>query len=164
MRTRWISPQIIATNRIDAGAYGEVREMGRRVSEALGIGTAATHMEWFFGPKGLRFSEIGCRPPGVGQWDSYCAGNEFDLYREWALAVCHGVTDRPASRRYACGIVALRPERDGVIAGYRGNGRDLPPLPRPDRGEPLPRAGHPDAGGGGGLHGERLDAGAAPGL
>ena len=53
-------------------------------------------MEWFFGPKGLRFSEIGCRPPGVGQWDSYCAGNEFDLYREWALAVCHGVTDRAA--------------------------------------------------------------------
>ena len=35
--------------------------------EALGIGTSATHMEWFFGPKGLRFSEIGCRPPGVGR-------------------------------------------------------------------------------------------------
>ena len=120
MRTRWISPQIVATNRIDAGSYGELREMGRRVSQALGIGTAATHMEWFFGPKGLRFSEIGCRPPGVGQWDSYCAGNEFDLYREWALAVCYGVTERAPSRRFACGIVALRPERDGVIAGYEG--------------------------------------------
>ena len=96
MRTRWISPQIVATNRMDEPGYDEVKEMGRRVSSALGIGTAATHMEWFFGPKGLNFSEIGCRPPGVGQWDSYCAGNEFDLYREWALAVCHGVTDRAA--------------------------------------------------------------------
>ena len=120
MRTRWISPQIVATNRMDAPTYGEVKEMGRRVIEALGVGTAATHMEWFFGPKGLKFSEIGCRPPGVGQWDVYCAANEFDLYREWALAVCHGHGDRPPSRRYACGMIALRPDRDGVIAGYEG--------------------------------------------
>jgi hypothetical protein len=120
MRTRWISPQIVATNRIHEPGYDEVKEMGARVSNALGIGTSATHMEWFFGPKGLRFSEIGCRPPGVGQWDSYCAGNEFDLYREWALAVCYGVTERAPSRRYACGIVALRPDRDGTIAGYSG--------------------------------------------
>jgi hypothetical protein len=120
MRTRWISPQIVATNRVHEPGYDALREMGLRVSAALGIGTAATHMEWFFGPKGLRFSEIGCRPPGVGQWDSYCAGNEFDLYREWALAVCYGVTDRRPSRRYACGIVALRPDHDGRIAGYEG--------------------------------------------
>ena len=120
MRTRWISPQIIATNRMDAPAYEEVREMGRRVIKALGIVTAATHMEWFIGPKGLKFSEIGCRPPGVGQWDSYCAANEFDLYREWALAVCHDRVDRTPSRRYACGLVALRPDRDGRITGYEG--------------------------------------------
>ena len=120
MRTRWISPQIVSTNRVDAPTYDEVREMGRRVIETLGITTAATHMEWFFGPKGLKFSEIGCRPPGVGQWDSYCAGNEFDLYREWALAVCHGRVEATPSRRYACGIVALRPDKDGRITGYQG--------------------------------------------
>jgi hypothetical protein len=120
MRARWISPQIIATNRMDAPTYVEVKEMGQQVIEALGIGTAATHMEWFFGPKGLKFSEIGCRPPGVGQWDSYSAGNEFDLYHEWALAVCHHHTDRAPSRRYACGLIALRPDRDGRIAGYEG--------------------------------------------
>jgi hypothetical protein len=120
MRTRWISPQIVATNRMDVPAYAEVREMGRRVIGALGITTAATHMEWFFGPRGLKFSEIGVRPPGVGQWDSYCAGNEFDLYREWALAVCHHATDRAPSRAYACGIIALRPDRDGRISHYEG--------------------------------------------
>ena len=53
MRTRWISPQFVSTNRVDnAGDYGELKEMGRRVNEALGIGTSATHMEWFFGPQG----------------------------------------------------------------------------------------------------------------
>ncbi|WMS41308.1 ATP-grasp domain-containing protein [Acuticoccus sp. MNP-M23] len=120
MRTRWISPQIVATNRMDAPAYAEVKAMGQKVIDALGIWTTATHMEWFFGPRGLKFSEIGCRPPGVGQWDSYCAGNEFDLYRQWAMAVCHGRVDVAPSRRYAAGIIALRPERDGRITGYSG--------------------------------------------
>ena len=122
MRTRWISPQIISSNRIDDAGYDEVKAMGSTVIAALGITTSATHMEWFFGPKGLRFSEIGCRPPGVGQWDSYCAGNEFDLYREWAIAVCHQTSDRAPSRRYSCGIIALRPDRDGTIAHYEGTG------------------------------------------
>jgi hypothetical protein len=121
MRTRWISPQFVSTNRIDtAPEYGELREMGRRVIAALGIGTSATHMEWFFGPKGLKFSEIGCRPPGVGAWDLYSAGNDMDVYREWANAIVHGGTASAPSRQYASGIVALRPDQDGHISGYSG--------------------------------------------
>jgi carbamoylphosphate synthase large subunit len=121
MRTRWISPEFISTNRVDTvGDYAELREMGARVIGALGIETSATHMEWFFGPKGLRFSEIGCRPPGVGAWDLYSAGNDIDIYREWASAIVAGRTARAPSRRYASGIVALRPDRDGHISGYSG--------------------------------------------
>jgi carbamoylphosphate synthase large subunit len=121
MRTRWISPEFISTNRLDtAPEYGELREMGRRVIAALGIETSATHMEWFFGPKGLKFSEIGCRPPGVGAWDLYSAGNDMDVYRAWADAIVHGGTAAAPSRRFASGIVALRPDRDGVIGGYTG--------------------------------------------
>ncbi len=123
MRTRWISPQFITTNRIDtAEGYGDVKEMGRRVNELLGIGTSATHMEWFFGPRGLRFSEIGCRPPGVRAWDLYCAANDIDLYTEWAMAVVHGHVGRKPSRRFSAGIIALRPDRDGRIVGYEGLG------------------------------------------
>jgi formate-dependent phosphoribosylglycinamide formyltransferase (GAR transformylase) len=121
MRTRWISPQFVSTNRIEvAPEYAELRDMGRRVIAALGIETSATHMEWFFGPKGLKFSEIGCRPPGVGAWDLYSAGNEIDVYREWANAIVSGGTQAAPSRRYASGIVALRPSQDGVISGYSG--------------------------------------------
>src|SRR5207245_8444060 len=81
MRTRWISPQFISTNRIDAAPeYAELREMGRRVIAALGIETSATHMEWFFGPKGLKLSEIGGTPPGVGAWGLYSAANDRDVY------------------------------------------------------------------------------------
>src|SRR5437762_5199796 len=121
MRTRWISPQFVATNRIDqVPAYDEVKALGRKVVELLGIETSATHMEWFFGPKGLKFSEIGCRPPGVRTWDLYCAGNDVDLYQEWAMAIVHGRTSQRLSRRYAAGIIALRPECDGTIVGYDG--------------------------------------------
>jgi len=121
MRARWISPQFIATNRIDSARdYGEVREMGKKVIALLGIETSATHMEWFFGPKGLKFSEIGCRPPGVRAWDLYCAGNDMDLYREWAMAIVHGKSSQRPSRAYAAGIINLRPDRDGRILGYEG--------------------------------------------
>jgi hypothetical protein len=121
MRERWISPQFIATNQVDSNPdYEQVRELGLRAIEALGIETSATHMEWFYGPKGLRFSEIGCRPPGVRAWDLYAAGNDVDIYREWANAIVHGSVDRSLSRRRAAGIVALRPDRDGTITHYEG--------------------------------------------
>ena len=120
MRTRWISPYFLTTNRVDADSYEEVRKLANAVIEVLGIGTSATHMEWFFGPKGLKFSEIGCRPPGVGAWDLYCAGNEMDLYREWAMAIVHGKTETRASRRFCAGLINFRPERDGRITGYTG--------------------------------------------
>lgn len=120
MRTRWISPQIVTTNAVESDTYDEVKAMGRKVIAALGIETAPTHMEWFFGPKGLRFSEIGCRPPGVRVWDLYGAANDLDLYREWAQLLVHGHTPARASRKYAAGMIALRPSCDGVISGYDG--------------------------------------------
>jgi formate-dependent phosphoribosylglycinamide formyltransferase (GAR transformylase) len=121
MRTRWISPQFISTNRVDAAdSYGELKEMGQRVNEVLGIGTSATHMEWFYGPRGLRFSEVGCRPAGVGAWDLYAVGNDVDIYTEWARAVVHGDVHTPLTRQYATGLIALRPTADGTIQGYSG--------------------------------------------
>ncbi|MGC6488890.1 MAG: ATP-grasp domain-containing protein [Planctomycetota bacterium] len=125
MRTRWISPQIAVTNRLDDDSYGDLRAMGQQVVDALGIWTSPTHMEWFSGtgPDGAgarKFSEIGCRPPGVGVWDLYCAANEFDLFAAWAHAVVHERVPFDPSRKYAAGMIALRPDRDGVIRGYDG--------------------------------------------
>ena len=121
MRTRWISPQFITTNRVDgAPAYDELKDMGRRVVAALGVETSATHMEWFYGPRGLKFSEIGCRPPGVRAWDLYAAANDLDIYREWAMAVVYGRPSQRLSRRFSAGIIALRPDCDGHIHHYEG--------------------------------------------
>ena len=114
------SPQIAATNRVELESYDELRQMGRKVIQALGIGTSATHMEWFFGPKGLRFSEIGARPPGERIWDLHSAGNDLSLWTEWAFVEVHGRSASVPSRRFATGSVQIRPDRDGHIAGYDG--------------------------------------------
>ncbi len=117
---RWISPQIAVTNRIEQGGYEELRALNRRVIDALGIRNAATHMEWFFGPKGLKFSEIGARPAGEKIWDMYGVANEFDVYREWALAILGRATAQQPSRRFAAGSIQIRPNQDGHYTGHRG--------------------------------------------
>jgi len=117
---RRVSPQIAATNRVEAESYRELRDVGRRVIAALGIETAATHMEWFFGPKGLKVSEIGARPAGERIWDLYCVGNDLDVWREWAMAIVHGRIGGKPSRRLATGSVQVRPDRDGRVHHYEG--------------------------------------------
>lgn len=117
---RWISPQIAVTNRIAQAGYDELRAMNRKVVEALGLRGAAAHMEWFFGPKGLKFSEIGARPAGEKIWDMHGVGNEFDVYREWALAILGRPAAQQPTRRYAVGSIQIRPSRDGVVTGHRG--------------------------------------------
>jgi carbamoylphosphate synthase large subunit len=120
MRTRWISPQILISNRLDAPGYSELRQFGRKVVRELGLDTTASHMEWFYGPKGLSFSEIGARPPGCRVWDLYCYANDFDLYVEWARALTGGQANPQPSRRYAAGCISIRPSQDGTITGYSG--------------------------------------------
>ncbi|MBI5849656.1 MAG: ATPase [Planctomycetes bacterium] len=117
---RTVSPQIAVTNRIDGKGYVELRAMGRRVVDLLGLRNTGTHMEWFFGPKGLKFSEIGARPAGEKIWDMYGVANDFDVYREWALAVTGRPSERGPSRRLAAGSVQIRPDRDGKITGHAG--------------------------------------------
>ena len=120
MRTRWISPVVITTNRLHLPSYDEVKYLGRKVIKAMGLQTTPTHMEWFFGPKGLKFSEIGARPPGVGQWDLYCAANDLDLYKEWAHGIVHGHCPNRPSLNYSAATINLRPSCDGRIKGYVG--------------------------------------------
>ena len=53
-------------------------------------------------------------------WDIYGAANDMDLYVEWAKAIVHGGTEVRPSLRFAAGMIALRPDRDGRISHYDG--------------------------------------------
>ena len=120
LEDRRVAPKIAHTNRVSSEGYEELRAMGAKVNELLGIETSATHMEWFFGSKGLRFSEIGARPAGEMIWDLYRVANEIDVYREWALAITAGKTEGTLTRKYATGAVQIRPDRDGTVYRYEG--------------------------------------------
>lgn len=117
---RWISPQIAVSNRIKEGDYDELQQMNERIVKALKLRNCATHMEWFFGPKGLKFGEIGARPAGEKIWDMYGIGNEMNIYREWALAILGKPSQEQPSRKFAVGSIQVRPDRDGRYHGHRG--------------------------------------------
>nr|BFE74377.1 hypothetical protein GCM10020092_076780 [Actinoplanes digitatis] len=166
MRTRWISPQFVSTNRVDSPSsdYAELREMGARVNEALGIGTSATHMEWFFGPKGLRFSEIGCSAAR-----RRCLGPLLGGQRPRHLP---GVGERGGARAHRHPSVATVRHRDRRAAPgprrqyhrlLRRRRRAGPLRPVGDRRAPA-AARHTDPAGRGRLLGERVRPDAPPGL
>lgn len=120
MRTRWISPQIITTNRVAEQRYEPIRKLGQETIKALGLQTTATHMEWFKTRKGYYFSEIGSRPPGAKFWDVYCWANDFNLYDHYCEAVVRGTTNPKPSRQFSAGVVTVRANRDGRVTGYSG--------------------------------------------
>ncbi len=120
LQDRAIRPRIACTNRMDASGYVELRAANQRVIEAIGIRDGATHMEWFFGPKGLKISEIGARPAGERIWDLHAAGNEFDLYGSWADAVLQGKKSGTPTRKFATGSVQIRPPKDGAFTRHEG--------------------------------------------
>ena len=117
---RDVAPQIAVTNRIEQDGYRDLRELARNVIDALSLRHTATHMEWFRGSKGLKFSEIGARPAGEKIWDMYRFANEFDVFVEWALATLGRAQQQRPTRRYAAGSVQIRPDRDGVFAAHHG--------------------------------------------
>lgn len=120
LASRAIRPRIGCTNRVGVGSYSELHAAAARVIETLGLTDTATHMEWFFGHKGLRISEIGARPAGERIWDMHAAGSEFDIYLSWAEAVLRSRASGTPTRRFATGSVQIRPDRDGVYAGHAG--------------------------------------------
>ncbi len=120
MRTRELNPYIVCTNRVDAESYAELRRFGRSVLEAVGADTGAQHLGWCFGDRGLWLSELRLRPPGARFWELHGLANEVDLYDAWAQALVRGRVDLRPTRRFAAGLLAIRPDRDGRVLGYRG--------------------------------------------
>ena len=158
MRTRWISPQMISHQSPERRQlWGAAALWAQGDPMRWASRTTATHMEWFFGPRGLSFSEIGARPPGCNHWDLYCAANEFDLYTEWARGPRVG---RHPPR--AVTSVQRGPYQPSAQPRWHDRGlfrarRHPGSSGRAHPGSPPASAGHPHATGGRGLPRQRVD-------
>jgi len=120
---QWISPaQIVYKNPYDPSLrLGDGIVLGRSVLDALGMGTGFTHMEWYRKSDGeVVFGEIGCRNGGGHFVDMMNWSNDFDIYREWARAVCWGEFAAQANRRYHVAMVFKRALGSGRISGIAG--------------------------------------------
>lgn len=117
----WITPaQIVFRDPYQPDLRAGI-ELGRGVLKALGMGTGFTHMEWFRKPDGeVVFGEIAARSPGGKLVDQMNYANDFDVYREWARAVCWGSFDARPHRRYHVAALFKRAIGKGRIRQIEG--------------------------------------------
>lgn len=117
----WISPMQIVFRDPHVPELAAGVKLGRAVLLALGMGTGFTHMEWYRKPGGeVVFGEIAARAPGGRLVDQMNYANDFDVYREWARAVCWRSFEAVAHRRYHVATVFKRAQGQGRIVGMTG--------------------------------------------
>jgi hypothetical protein len=116
----WIQWSVLLPREIDGEEFGEIREIGTRALEVLGLETGLSHMEWFRRPDGsVAISEVGARPPGARITDLLSWVHDTDFYRLWAeLMVTGGFT--PPPRRFAAAAVYLRGMGRGRVRSIEG--------------------------------------------
>ncbi len=120
VENRWIQWCVLLPREVDDSRYDDIREMGARALDALGMGTGLSHTEWFRRCDGsVTISEVGARPPGAQFTTLIGYAHDIDMYRAWARLVVHE-TFEPPQRRYAAGIAYLRGQGDGKVKAIHG--------------------------------------------
>ena len=117
----WISPAQIVLRDPHIPQLADAVAFGRDVLKAMGMGTGFTHMEWFRKPNGeVVFGEIAARAPGGRLVDQMNYANDFNVYREWARAVCWHTFEQTPQRRYHVAAVFKRARGHGHITRVEG--------------------------------------------
>lgn len=117
----WIQWRCVLPRTIDGAEYAQVKEVGARAIEALGLRNGFTHMEWFRRPDGsIVIGEIAQRPPGANITRMIGLAHEFDPYFAWARAVIDETFDGPTERKHAVGCAYLRGMGRGRVARLEG--------------------------------------------
>jgi len=116
----WLQWSVLLPRELDLPGYDEIREVGLRALEVLGLDTGLSHMEWFRRPDGsVAISEVGARPPGAQITTLLSYAHDIDLYRAWARLMADGRFEAPA-REFAVGAVYLRGRGAGRIVAVHG--------------------------------------------
>ena len=101
--------------------YDDIRRIGIRAIDALGLQSGFTHMEWFQRADGsYAIGEIAQRPPGANITRMTGIAHDFDPYLAWARASVDDAFDGPHERRWAVGCAFLRGMGRGRVSRIDG--------------------------------------------
>lgn len=117
----WVQWCCLLPRSIHTPEFEQVRAVGIRAIEVLGLRDGFTHMEWFRRKDGsVAIGEIAQRPPGANITRMIGLANDIDPYRAWARAVIDAAFDGPWERQHAVGCAFLRGMGRGRVAGVSG--------------------------------------------
>lgn len=121
MRNPWIQWRMIVPREVDDSMYDDIRQVGERALDVLGMTSGFSHMEWFRRADGtIAIGEVGCRPPGSQIFTSMNWANDFDLYVEWTRLMIFGEFHPPQERKYAVGTAFVRGLGGGYVKSVHG--------------------------------------------
>jgi biotin carboxylase len=116
----WIQWTVLLPREIDHPRYDDIRQVGGRALQALGMETGLSHLEWFRRADGqIAVSEVAARPPGAQFTTLISYAHDVDFYRAWARLMISEEFD-PPPRRYAAGIAYLRGQGRGRVTTIHG--------------------------------------------
>lgn len=120
LRNPWIQWCVFIPREVDSPRFDDIRRVGSRALEVLGMRTGVSHMEWFRRRDGsIAISEVGCRPPGAQICSLISYAHDFDFYAAWARVAVFDQFTAP-ERKYSCGAAYLRGQGEGRVAAVHG--------------------------------------------
>jgi hypothetical protein len=140
----WIQWCCLLPRSIETPEFSEVRRVGVKAIQVLGLKDGFTHMEWFRRPDGsVAIGEIAQRPPGANITRMIGLANDIDPYRAWARAVIDGAFDGPWQRRHSVGCAFFRGMGRGRVSAVTGVAEANRVVGRYVEEAELPRVGAP---------------------
>lgn len=121
LRNPWMQWRILTPKEIDVPEYDDIRQIGERALNALGMESNMSHMEWFRRPDGsIAVGEVGARPPGSRIFTALNWANDYDMYNGWIRLMTLNEFTPPRERKYAVGAAFFRGIGTGQVVAVHG--------------------------------------------
>jgi biotin carboxylase len=120
MSNPWIQWRVILRKEHGGKAFDDIRKVGKKALDVLGMKTGLSHMEWFRRKDGsIAISEVAARPPGAQFTTLISRACDFDVIRAWTRLM---IFDEPvsASVNYTSGAAYLRGQGEGKVTRVEG--------------------------------------------
>ncbi len=116
----WVQWCVLLPRNIDEPHFDDIRAVGARALQVLGMETGVSHCEWFRRADGsLAISEIAARPPGAQITTMISRAHDIDFVRAWVEVQLFGRFAIP-ERKYAVGAAYLRGQGRGQVRALEG--------------------------------------------